>query len=1559
MTFSGTDGEQLTITVPTTDDTLVEPAETLNALLSNISNTLVTIADGTGVGTIIDNDSASISIDDVSVTEGGNLVFTVTLTGDVAGGFTVDYNTADITATAGSDYTSQSGTLTFSGTDGEQLTITVPTLNDLIDEPDETLNAFLSNISNTLVTIDDDTGVGTIIDDDNPPTVIISDETVQEDAGSVTVTISLSNPSSSDITIDLSTADVTATNPADYGNVTPVTVIIPAGSTSATVDIPIIDDNIDEPDEDFTVNGTVTSGNTSNTNTSGTVTIIDNDDPPLVTISDVTVNEDVGNATVTVKLSNPTTTPVVITISTADGTAVAPADYTGTTTTVIISAGQTSITVDIPIVDDEIDEPSEDFIVNGTVTSGNTQNTTASGTVTIIDDDGKLSVIKTATYVDVNNNGLYDAGDRIDYEIIVTNTGHGTLTNVILDDSLVGISNQMVGTGTLTPGQSETITVSYTLTQTDINNGSIGNQATVTYTDPSGDTFTNDSDDPSNPADNDNTDTEPDNDADDPTVIDFPSVPVMSVIKTGHIVDANGNGRADAGEVVEYTIVITNTGNVSLSNIQFVDLGVTVVSGLPINDLNPGDVATVTVQQTITQADVDNGSISNQATVSYDDPDGNTYTNDSDDGIGTGPDADDADTDPGSDPDDITVIPIPRDSRLDVIKTDDTTIVDANNDGRVDAGDVINYTITVTNTGNTTLSNVVVTDPLTGLSQTIGTMIPGQVETITTSYTLQLADMNNGSVSNQATVTYDDPEANTYTNDSDDSDDNTNADNTDTEPNNDPDDETVTDLTPYQQPSLVLVKDDGLPYDCQELSVGDQIDYAMTITNTGNVTLSNIGLIDHNTNVVIDSGLPVGDLDPGLTATIMAHYVVTQADIDTGYVSNTATATASFHTQTVSDDSDDTDPASNQVNDNDPTITTICQHPEMNVLKTGNVDLGADGILNPGDVIHFAISVENSGNVTLTINQVTDDLITNNGGTVNYVSGDTDNDGLLDVGETWIYNADYAVTQADINAGHVDNQAIVTYTDTNGNTLTNASDDPSDPADADNTDTEPNDDPDDITSIDLTVYWIKTLEVLKTVVFDGDTNNDGIAQPGETLTYTITVTNTGNVLLNNITLNDALVGVSQQVVGTGNMNPGDVETITLVYTISQDDLDASCGHICNQAEVLYQDPEGTQYNNYSDDPDDTSDVDNPNDNDPLNDADDPTCIYLPVQPAITLLKSDDFDNSDCTQVGSAIVYTFEVSNPGSTSLHNVTIEDDVLTNLGVTIDYVSGDTDGDQLLDYGETWVYTAIYMLTQADVDAGHFDNQASVTASDNCGNTVSDLSDPNDVTADNVTVTNLVQCPELTLEKTGELTDLNGNGVADTGDTITYTFTVTNTGNVTLYNISIDDPIVAVTGGPISMLLPGESDSQTFTATYVITRADLDTGSVTNQATAIGYDPQNNQITDLSDDPQTVAENDPTVVITIGVDIPEIFTPNGDGVNDTFAIAGLENFDNPSLQVFNRWGAKVFEATPYQNNWDGKSEGQFVYDQVSKLPVGTYYYVLKLGKNFKPIVGWVYLDR
>lgn len=102
-------------------------------------------------------------------------------------------------------------------------------------------------------------------------------------------------------------------------------------------------------------------------------------------------------------------------------------------------------------------------------------------------------------------------------------------------------------------------------------------------------------------------------------------------------------------------------------------------------------------------------------------------------------------------------------------------------------------------------------------------------------------------------------------------------------------------------------------------------------------------------------------------------------------------------------------------------------------------------------------------------------------------------------------------------------------------------------------------------------------------------------------------------------------------------------------------------------------------------------------------------------------------------------------------------------------------------------------------------------------------------------------------------------------------------------------------------------------------------------------------------------------TVVITLRdcsiLVVPDAFSPNGDGVNDTYVIQGLDYYPENSFKVFNRWGSKVYERSPYRNTWDGKNEGKPGMGE--DLPESTYYFILDPGNGKEVITGYIYLRR
>ena len=91
----------------------------------------------------------------------------------------------------------------------------------------------------------------------------------------------------------------------------------------------------------------------------------------------------------------------------------------------------------------------------------------------------------------------------------------------------------------------------------------------------------------------------------------------------------------------------------------------------------------------------------------------------------------------------------------------------------------------------------------------------------------------------------------------------------------------------------------------------------------------------------------------------------------------------------------------------------------------------------------------------------------------------------------------------------------------------------------------------------------------------------------------------------------------------------------------------------------------------------------------------------------------------------------------------------------------------------------------------------------------------------------------------------------------------------------------------------------------------------------------------------------------------IPQGFSPNNDGINDFFVIEGIDRHSNNSIKIFNRWGSVVYESKPYLNNWDGKPNVGFGINNNGFLPSGTYFYLLELEPDTKPVTGFIYLSR
>jgi parallel beta-helix repeat protein len=196
------------------------------------------------------------------------------------------------------------------------------------------------------------------------PAASVGDVTVPEAGGNATVPVTLSAPSADTVTVDYATTDGTAQAGSDYGAVNGTLTFAP-GETTKDVTVPVTADNLDETDETLTVDLSNPDKATI-ADAHGDVTITDDDAAPALSIADTSVTEGTGGtseATFTVSLSAPSGKTVKVDAVTADGSAVAPGDYTARHVALTFAPGDTSRTVTVPVTTDARDETDETFTV--------------------------------------------------------------------------------------------------------------------------------------------------------------------------------------------------------------------------------------------------------------------------------------------------------------------------------------------------------------------------------------------------------------------------------------------------------------------------------------------------------------------------------------------------------------------------------------------------------------------------------------------------------------------------------------------------------------------------------------------------------------------------------------------------------------------------------------------------------------------------------------------------------------------------------------------------------------------------------------------------------------------------------------------------------------------------------------------------------------------------------------------------------------------------------------------------------------------------------------------
>ncbi|WP_055445831.1 DUF7619 domain-containing protein [Lacinutrix mariniflava] len=551
----------------TNNDAIIEPNENF-IIQADITSGNTTNTSTNRYIQIIDNDTPPTvsASSNTSITEGNSRFINYGLSNPYSSDIILNIATSNGSAD-NSDYNTVNTTVTFvAGETSKSQSFLA--IDDTLVETDETFiitGSITSGNTNNATVVT----TATIRDNDTTPMLSIGTPYDRTEGQNVVFSGRLDRVFNADVTIQFTTSNGTA-GTSDY-NTTTIVETIPAGNISKTITVPTIDDNLDEPQETFTLTGIVTSGNTTNASASATATIVDNDGLPDFRISyssnfqgEINEGED---ARFSVSLTHVSSTDTSIQLLTTAGTA-GSLDYLALNTTIVIPAGQTyynATNLIVPTVLDQLQEADETFVVNAVATSGNTFNTSESLVFTILDDYN----------VNAHSDTFYpvmEVGGS--FQVLTNDTLHGLALNAL--DVTITLEANTIGA---------TLDASGILT---IPNTVSGYQNQLEYT----------ICETANPS------------ICDTATIYIYIVSPLEIKYTPTYSDYNGDGFTSVGDIITYQFSVTNNGNTPITIIdsdnQYSNLN---VIGGPIASLAPAQTDSVTFSAThiITQNEINSG----------------------------------------------------------------------------------------------------------------------------------------------------------------------------------------------------------------------------------------------------------------------------------------------------------------------------------------------------------------------------------------------------------------------------------------------------------------------------------------------------------------------------------------------------------------------------------------------------------------------------------------------------------------------------------------------------------------------------------------------------------------------------------------------------------------------------------------------------------------------------------------------------------------------------------------------------------------------------------------
>jgi uncharacterized repeat protein (TIGR01451 family) len=820
-------------------------------------------------------------------------------------------------------------------------------------------------------------------------------------------------------------------------------------------------------------------------------------------------------------------------------------------------------------------------------------------------------------------------GETVTYQFSVVNTGNVTVNALILTDDKLG--EITLNTASLAPGGTATGSATHIVVETDLP-GPLTNLATAKATDSQNKPVT----------------------ATATATVTLTYTSSMSVTKVP------SSTTAAVGEPVTYTYTVSNTGSITINGLSLSDNKLGKVA-TDKTSLAPGENTIGTITYTVLEGDLP-GPLTNVVTAAATDSLKQPLTATA-----------------------TATVTLTYAASMSVAKVPSSTTA------RV--GDKLTYSYTVTNTGNVTLKGLTLSDNKIGtITPAKTTLASGETTTAIGTYTVLEGDLP-GPLTNVVTVAA-------------------------TDSQNQPVTTTATaTVTLSYVASMSVTKAPS----STTAGVGEQITYTYTVKNTGNVTLSSLALSDNKIGTITPGQTTLAS---GETTTATGTYTVLESDL-LGPLTNIVTVTA-------------TDSQNQPVTTTATATVTLTYTTKLEVAKVASTGTAA-----VGSTITYSYTVKNSGTVTINGLSMNDDKL----------GGITLDSNTLAPGATANGSATHLVVEGDL-PGPLVNTVTVSGTDSQNN-----------PASATATAT-------------VALTYTAALQVTKTP-------SANTAAVGETVTYQFAVVNTGNVTVNALSLTDDKLGTI--TLNAASLAPGATATGTATHTIVETDLP---GPLTNTVAARATDSQ----------------------NKPVT-ATATATVQLTYTATMEVAKSP---SAASARVGESITYTYTVRNTGTVSIKGLKLSDDKLKEIKV---------DKDALIP-GDTATGTATYTIIETDLP-GPLTNLVTVTATDSTGKAMTGEARAS---------------VELTYSASMEVVKTPSSTTAKVGDTVTYSYTVRNTGEVTLNGLALTDDKLGAIKINANTLAIGQTT--TGTSSHLVVEGDLP-GPLTNVVTGTATDTQGQPIT------------------------------------------------------------------------------------------------------------------